>query len=263
MLINYKKVNLYQQEEHPVLADIDFHVDEGEFIYIIGRVGSGKSTLLKSIYLEIDTNEAEIATVLDQDIRKIKRKMIPALRKQMGIIFQDFQLLGDRTVYKNLRFVLKATGWKDKKAIDKRIEEVLTDVGMADKANKMPHELSGGEQQRIAIARAILNKPKMIVADEPTGNLDPETAENIIRLLRDISQTGTAVIMTTHNMPLLDRYPGIVYRCNNGKLEEITNNFNHLDIDEDDNEEQSDTEEKQTETQAQQPEYTRREDLSV
>lgn len=264
MLIDYKKVNLYQQEENPVLANVDFHVDEGEFIYIIGRVGSGKSTLLKSIYLELDTKEAEAATVLNQDIRKIKRKMIPALRKQMGIIFQDFQLLGDRTVYKNLRFVLKATGWKDRKAIDKRIEEVLTDVGMADKADKMPHELSGGEQQRIAIARAILNKPKMIVADEPTGNLDPETAENIIQLLRDISQTGTAVIMTTHNMPLLDRYPGIVYRCENGKLEEITSDFNHIKIEEEDCETRNiDEESKAEHVSPQQPEYTRREDLSV
>lgn len=260
MLIDYKKVNLYQQGKNPVLADVDFHVDEGEFIYIIGRVGSGKSTLLKSIYQELDVKQADTAVVFDQDLCKLKRKMVPALRRQMGIIFQDFQLLGDRTVYRNLRFVLKATGWKDQKAIDKRIEEVLTDVGMNDKADKMPHELSGGEQQRIAIARAILNKPKLIVADEPTGNLDPETAENIIRLLRDISKTGTAVIMTTHNMPLLDKYPGIVYRCDNGHLKEITSDFNRLGGDD---EETVDTVTGNPTDSDLQPGYTRREDLSV
>ena len=233
MLIDYQKAQISQQDGKQVLADIDFHVDEGEFIYIIGRVGSGKSTLLKTIYMELDIEEAEKANVLDTNIIGLKRKYIPTLRRQMGIIFQDFQLLSDRTVYKNLHFVLKATGWKDKKEIDKRIAEVLADVGMADKADKMPHELSGGEQQRIAIARAILNKPRLIVADEPTGNLDPETAENIIRLLRDISQTGTAVIMTTHNIPLLDKYPGIVYRCIDGRLEEITKDFNKLTLQED------------------------------
>ena len=146
----------------------------------------------------------------------------------MGIIFQDFQLLGDRTIYKNLRFVLKATGWKRKDEIDARIAEVLAEVGMEEKIDKMPHELSGGEQQRVAIARAILNKPKIIIADEPTGNLDPETAENIIRLLRGISQTGTSVVMSTHNLPLLDKYPGIVYRCADGNLEEVTNDYNKI-----------------------------------
>lgn len=228
MLVDYKKVNIYQQADTPVLSDVDFHVDEGEFIYLIGRVGSGKSSLLKTVYFELDVDEAEEATVLDHDLRNLKRKHVPSLRRQMGVIFQDFQLLGDRTVYKNLRFVLKATGWKDKKQIDKRINEVLNDVGMLDKAQKMPHELSGGEQQRIAIARAILNKPKLIVADEPTGNLDPETAENIIKLLRYVSQTGTSVIMSTHNMPLLDKYPGIVYRCANGHLHEVTDDFNRM-----------------------------------
>ena len=169
--------------------------------------------------------------VLNQDLRKLKRKHVPALRRQMGIIFQDFRLLGDRTVYKNLRFVLKATGWKDKNEINTRINEVLSDVGLEDKADKLPHELSGGEQQRVAIARAILNKPKVIIADEPTGNLDPETAESIIRMLKDISQTGTAVVMSTHNIPLLDKYPGIVYRCADGKLEEITDDYNKISMD--------------------------------
>ena len=231
MLINYKNVNVFQSGDKPVLANVNFHVDEGEFIYVIGRVGSGKSSLLKTIYFELDIDEAEEAMILNQDLLKLKRKHVPALRRQMGIIFQDFQLLGDRTVYKNLRFVLKATGWKDKKEINTRIKEDLSAVGLEDKADKLPHELSGGEQQRVAIARAILNKPKVIIADEPTGNLDPETAENIIRMLKDISQTGTAVVMSTHNIPLLDKYPGIVYRCADGKLEEITDDYNKFSMD--------------------------------
>lgn len=206
-----------------MLEGVDFQVNEGDFIYLIGRVGSGKSSLLKTIYCELDIDEAEKAEVLEQDLLEIRRKEIPALRKQMGIIFQDFQLLTDRNIYKNLRFVLQSTGWKDKADIDARIHEVLQAVDMDDKAEKMPHELSGGEQQRIAIARAILNHPKMIVADEPTGSLDTETADNILELLRKISQSGTAVIMTTHNMPLLDKYPGIVYRCEDGKIARIEN----------------------------------------
>ena len=223
MLVEYKKANICQREGESVLENVDFCVNEGDFIYLIGRVGSGKSSLLKTIYCELDIEEAEKAEVLGQDLLEIRRKDIPALRKQMGIIFQDFQLLTDRNVYKNLRFVLLSTGWKDKQQIDARIQEVLEAVDMNDKAEKMPHELSGGEQQRIAIARAILNHPKMIVADEPTGSLDAETADNILELLRKISQKGTAVIMTTHNMPLLDKYPGIVYRCDDGKVTTVDN----------------------------------------
>jgi cell division transport system ATP-binding protein len=203
-------------------------VDEGEFIYIIGRVGSGKSSLLKTIYFEMDIESAETAIVLNHDLRELKQKYIPALRRQMGIIFQDFQLLGDRTVHDNLAFVLRATGWKDRDEIEERISDVLEDVEMQDYADRFPHELSGCEQQRIAIARAILNKPKIIIADEPTGNLDPETAANIIRLLRQVTQMGTAVVMTTHNIPLLKDYPGIVYRCIDGHLEEITNDYNKI-----------------------------------
>lgn len=228
MLIDYKNVNIYQQGEKPVLSGVNFSVDEGEFIYIIGRVGSGKSSLLKSLYFELDIDEGDEATVIGHDIRRLKRKHIPALRRQMGVIFQDFQLLSDRNVYKNLHFVLKATGWKNKKDIDKRIAEVLTDVDMADKALKFPHELSGGEQQRIAIARAILNNPKIIIADEPTGHLDPETAESIIMLLKQISQTGTAIIMSTHNMLLLDKYPGVVYLCKDGGIDDVTKSYNEL-----------------------------------
>ena len=216
------------------MHDIDFHVDEGEFIYIIGRVGSGKSSLLKTIYFEMDVENAENAFVLNHDLRDLKRKYVPALRRQMGIIFQDFQLPSDRTVYENLKFVLKATGWKKKTEIDERIKDVLEDVEMQDFADRYPHELAGGEQQRVAIARAILNHPKLIVADEPTGNLDKETQSSIIQLLRQVTQTGTAVVMTTHNIALLDEYPGIVYRCIDGKLEEITNTYNTMALYEDD-----------------------------
>ena len=223
MLIDYRKANVCQTEGENVLERVDFQVAEGDFIYLIGRVGSGKSSLLKTIYCELDIDEAEKAEVIGQNLLEIRRKEIPALRKQMGIVFQDFQLLTDRNVYKNLRFVLRSTGWKDKQEIDERIREVLQDVKMEDKADKMPHELSGGEQQRVCIARAILNHPKMIIADEPTGNLDPETADNILQLLREIAQKGTAVIMTTHNMPLVDKYPGTVYRCDDGKMTHVDN----------------------------------------
>ncbi len=253
MLIDYKKVNVYQTDGSLILQDVDFHVDEGEFIYIIGRVGSGKSSLLKTLYFELDVEEAENAFVLNHDLRGLKRKYIPALRRQMGIIFQDFQLLGDRTVHDNLSFVLKATGWKKKDEIEERIMDVLEDVEMQDFANRYPHELSGGEQQRIAIARAILNKPKVIIADEPTGNLDNETAGHILQLLRQVTQTGTAIVMTTHNIPLLGQFPGIVYRCIEGRLEEITNDYNKIALyqEEDDEEDTSKVD------------YSTREDLSL
>ena len=229
MNIEYQTVNIYQ-DDVPVLQGVDFHVEESEFIYIIGPVGSGKSSLLKTLYGELDLYEGERAEVLGRDMLKIKRREIPALRKEMGIIFQDFQLLHDRSVFKNLRFVLKATGWKDKKAMEERIDDVLDAVGMKDKKDKMPFELSGGEQQRIAIARAILNKPRIIIADEPTGNLDPQTADNIVSLLKQISLTGTAVVMSTHNIPMLDKYPGIVYECNDGTIKDVTEQFNRMSV---------------------------------
>ena len=252
MLIDYKKVDIYHKDGAPVLHDVDFHVDEGEFIYVIGRVGSGKSSLLKTIYFEMDVESADNAFVLNHDLRGLKKKYIPALRRQMGIIFQDFQLLGDRTVYENLKFVLRATGWKKKDEIDERIHDVLEDVGMQDFADRYPHELSGGEQQRIAIARAILNRPKLIVADEPTGNLDLETAANIIQLLRQVTQTGTAVVMTTHNISLLSEYPGIVYRCIDGRLEDITQTYNTIALYEDGESAEQST-----------VDYSTREDLSI
>mgnify|MGYP002658608611 FL=1 len=234
MLIDYQKVSIYQADKC-VLKEINFHVDEGEFTYLIGKVGSGKSSLLKTLYCELDLveGETEKAEILGRDLKTIKRKEIPALRKELGIIFQDFQLLHDRTVRKNFEFVLKATGWKDKKARNKRIEEVLKEVGMSEKIDQLPDGLSGGEQQRIAIARALLNNPKIIIADEPTGNLDPETASNIVSLLKEITQQGTAVVMTTHNIPMLDKFPGIVYRCKDGELRDVTKEYNRIDLTED------------------------------
>lgn len=233
MLIEYKKVNIYQ-DERLILKDVDFQAEQGEFIYLIGRVGSGKSSLLKTIYgeLDIDNEDAEKAVVLNEKMPNIKRSHIPALRKQMGIIFQDFQLLHDRSVAKNLKFVLQATGWDDRQKISRRIDEVLAQVGMTDKKEKMPSELSGGEQQRIAIARALLNTPKIIIADEPTGNLDPETAANIVSILKSTCQAGTTVIMSTHNIHLLDQFPGKVYRCKDGELHLLTNKEEVSDLEE-------------------------------
>lgn len=234
MLIEYKNVSIYQADKC-ILHDVDFHVDEGEFTYLIGKVGSGKSSLLKTLYCELDLveGETEKAEILGRDLTNIRRKDVPALRKELGIIFQDFQLLHDRSVHKNFEFVLKATGWKDKQEREERIKEVLEVVGMSEKIDKMPHELSGGEQQRIAIARALLNNPKLIIADEPTGNLDPETASHIVGILKDITKQGTAVVMSTHNIPMLDKYPGIVYRCKEGHLHDVTNEYNHIDLTED------------------------------
>ena len=219
-LIEYKNVNVYQ-ESQLVLHDVNFTVGTGEFVYITGKVGTGKSSLLKTFYGEIPVTEGDKAQVMDFDILNLRRKHLPALRRELGIIFQDFQLLTDRTVEENLRFVLKATGWKKNEDIDTRIDEVLDAVNMADSKEKLPHELSGGEQQRIAIARSLLNKPKVIIADEPTGNLDPETAENIVLLLKGITHSGTAVVMSTHNLPMLDKVPGVVYRCESNTLEEV------------------------------------------
>ena len=232
VLINYKNVDIYHKDGDTVLRGVDFHVEEGEFIYLIGRVVSGKSSLLKTIYCEMDIDEADEAMVLGHDLLTIRRKDIPTLRRKMGIIFQDLQLLSDRSVYRNLQFVLKATGWKDRHDIDKRIDEVLDQVSMSDKKDRMPHELSGGEQQRINIARALLNSPQLIVADEPTASLDPETSDTIIQLLREISMRGTAVVLTTHNRSLLNKYPGVVYRCNEEKLEEVTNDYNQMQLSE-------------------------------
>ena len=217
-LIVYKGVDINQQELG-VLNNVNFELKKGEFVYLIGKVGSGKSTFLKTIYGELDICGGE-AYVLGHDMRTIKQKDVAGLRRKLGIVFQDFQLLTDRTVYDNLDFVLRATGWKQRVERENRIDEVLRLVGMENKGYKMPNELSGGEQQRIVIARAILNKPEIILADEPTGNLDVETGRNIVSLLREICLQGSAIIMTTHNLNLLTEFPGKVYRCEQHHLNE-------------------------------------------
>jgi cell division transport system ATP-binding protein len=216
ILIEYKDVEVCR-DENIILSGVTFEQRRGEFLYVIGKVGSGKSSLLKTLYCEMPVKMG-YARVFDYDLSTIKRKQIPFLRRKVGIVFQDFQLLIDRSVEQNLLFVLKATGWKNKLAIRNRIEEVLLQVGMQNKGYKYPHELSGGEQQRIVIARALLNSPELILADEPTGNLDPETGSKIVQLLHDISETGTSVIMTTHNYQLVQQFPGKVKKCEDGKL---------------------------------------------
>ena len=225
MLINLSKATIAVTEK-TLLSDVDFHVSEGEFVYIIGHVGSGKSSLLKTLYGELPVAGEGEATILGTDLHQLRRKHLPALRRQLGIVFQDFQLLHDRNIYKNLEFVLRSTGWKSAKEIDERIDLVLDAVGMKEKKMELPHELSGGEQQRIAIARALLNHPKIIIADEPTGNLDPETAEKIVGLLYEISHTGeTSVVISTHNHSLIDKFPGRVYRCADGKLTDVSQEY--------------------------------------
>jgi len=219
-LIKYSSVNV-NQESLEVLSNVALNIEKGEFVYIIGKVGSGKSSLLKTMYGELPLKEGE-ASILGFDLIKLKQKHLPQLRRKLGVIFQDFQLLSDRTVENNLRFVLKATGWKNNVEITQRIQDVLDLVGMSTKGYKYPHELSGGEQQRIAIARAILNNPEIILADEPTGNLDMETSQNITELLRKICMQGSTVIMVTHNMQIVEQYPGRVFRCKDHLLEEIT-----------------------------------------
>jgi cell division transport system ATP-binding protein len=208
------------QLDHQVLTNVNFSVNKGEFVYLIGKVGSGKSSLIKTINAELPLKDGE-AMVLGYDLKTIRRKQVPFLRRKMGIVFQDFQLLTDRNVYDNLQFVLKATGWKNKSEIDERINDVLERVGLSFKGYKMPHQLSGGEQQRVVIARALLNNPEIILADEPTGNLDPETSEEIIKILLDIRNNGRTVIMATHNYSLLKKFPARTIKCEKDKLVEI------------------------------------------
>lgn len=222
-LIQYKNVEIHQQELC-VLSDVNLELHKGEFVYLIGKVGSGKTSLLKTFYGELDIASGE-AEVLGFDMLHIKRKHIPQLRRKLGIVFQDFQLLTDRTVYDNLQFVLRATGWKNKGEIKDRIEEVLKLVGMSNKGYKLPNELSGGEQQRIVIARAVLNSPEIILADEPTGNLDSETGRAITELLHSISEAGSLVVMTTHNLQLLREFPGKVYRCTDHRMADVTEEY--------------------------------------
>ncbi len=217
-IIDYKNVELCH-DEIIVLHDINFAVDEGEFIYLCGKTGSGKSSLLKSLYADMPIKRGE-ARIFDYDLSKLSRRQIPFLRRKIGVIFQDFQLLHDRSVRDNLEFVLRATGWKVARQIDDQIDLVLNTVGLPKKGYKRPHQLSGGEQQRIVIARSLLNSPQLIVADEPTGNLDPDIASEIVRLLHEISRSGTSVIMATHNMSIVNRYPAKTFVVENENIRE-------------------------------------------
>ena len=218
-LIKYRNVEICQDEQI-VLTDVNLSISSGEMVYLLGRVGSGKSSLMKTIYGELPV-EGTMATALDYDLLKLRRREIPYLRRKVGVVFQDFQLLSDRNVEENLMFVLKATGWKDKRAMRSNIMDVLKQVGMEEKAYKMPHQLSGGEQQRVVIARALLNAPGLILADEPTGNLDPETGRGIMELLYSISQAGMTVIMSTHNPNWPEQFPGRKLQFADGKITEL------------------------------------------
>lgn len=218
-IINFQDVSIFQ-DDYLVLSDVSFTVSSGEFVYLIGRVGSGKTSLIKTINAELPLKEGH-AHVAGFHLEKLRMKSVPNLRRKLGIVFQDFQLLIDRTIYDNLLFVLKATGWKNETEIEARINEVLEKTGLEYKHYKMPHQLSGGEQQRVVIARALLNNPDIILADEPTGNLDPETSESIIRILFEISNSGRAVIMATHNYTLLKKFAARTLKCEDGKLSEL------------------------------------------
>lgn len=208
------------QGDHVVLRNVDLTISKGEFVYLIGKVGSGKSSLIKTIYAEIPLNNGE-GMVAGFDMRKLKRRQVPYLRRKLGIVFQDFQLLTDRTVFENLEFVLRATGWKNQGEIKSRVEQVLEKVGVANKGYKMTHQLSGGEQQRVSIARALLNEPDIILADEPTGNLDPEASEDILKLLMEISYNERTVLMATHNYTLLKRFVARTLKCEKSQIVEV------------------------------------------
>jgi len=215
---------LILQRNKTVLSDVNLEIKQGDFLYLIGSTGSGKSSLLKTLYGELPL-EKGFGKIIDFDLRQLKSNQIPFLRRKLGIVFQDFQLLNDRSVYGNLKFVLTATGWKDSKKIRLQSEKVLTQVGMLEKINRFPHQLSGGEQQRIAIARALLNNPELILADEPTGNLDPETSNDIMRLLKKLNENGQTVLMATHDYALIYQFPAQTYKCESGKLFEVELDF--------------------------------------
>lgn len=219
-VLEYRDVTI-RRAENVIIRHTDLQINAGDLVYLIGRVGSGKSTLLKTIYADVPISDGE-AHFGKFDLRRIKRRQIPYLRREMGIIFQDFRLMHDRTIEDNLSFVLRATGWSDKREISHRIDEVLAKVGMDHKGYKLPHELSGGEQQRMVIARALLNKPKLILADEPTGNLDPETGDQIFQLFRKITEGGTAVLMSTHNYEMMRKYPSRILKIEDEQLHEMT-----------------------------------------
>jgi len=217
-VINIEHIDVFQRN-HLVLSDVSVKVNKGEFIFLIGQTGSGKSSLLKMIYGDLHITNGK-GTVVGFELGKIKNSEVPYMRRKMGIVFQDFQLLTDRTVEENLRFVMEATGWDDKRLMDARLTEVLAEVGLSGKNNKMPHQLSGGEQQRVVIARALINHPEVILADEPTGNLDPDSSVEVMNLLMKISKTGTAVLMATHDYRMIEKFPSRIIKCENGKIVE-------------------------------------------
>lgn len=221
MVISLSQADIYQKEQL-VLSNVNFEMESGEFVFMIGKTGSGKSSVLKTLYGELWLEKGR-GTVVGYNLHEIKKKEIPLLRRQIGIVFQDFQLLTDRNIKKNLEFFLKAMGWEDKSEINARIVEVLVEVGLTDILTKMPHQLSGGEQQRIAIARALLNKPQILMADEPTGNLDPEKSLEILKLFMKINENvGTAVLMATHDLELIERFPKRTVYCDKGTLSDLT-----------------------------------------
>lgn len=221
-IINLEGISVFQHR-NLILSNVSLRVDKGEFVYLIGKTGSGKSSLLKTLYGDLRISQGN-GSIGGFDLTTIKGNEIPFLRRKLGIVFQDFQLLTDRTVNENLTFVMKATGWTDKKEMQKRIQDVLEKVALHTKGFKMPHELSGGEQQRVAIARALINDPDVVLADEPTGNLDPETSEEIMKLLFEISKAGRAVVMATHNYSLFEKFPARIIKCENGKVSDYSKN---------------------------------------
>lgn len=218
-ILSIKNISIYQ-EKNPILTNVNLEVNKGEFIYLIGKTGAGKSSFLKTLYADLPLTKGE-ATIVDYDLAALKEKEIPYLRRKLGVVFQDFKLLPDRSVQENLLFVLKATGWSEKQEMVLKIEEVLDKVGMKQYVNKMPHQLSGGEQQRVAIARALLNDPELILADEPTGNLDPQTSAEVMKVLKDINATGKTILMATHDYALLLKHPSKTLKFDEGKVFEV------------------------------------------
>src|SRR5690554_92636 len=218
-ILKLQNVTIFQ-ENTPILTDVNITVEKGAFIYLIGKTGSGKSSLMKTLYADLDLKQGE-ATIVDYDLRTLKERDIPYLRRKLGVVFQDFKLLPDRNIFENLRFVLKATGWTNEKDMNVRIEDVLDRVGMLQHIRKMPHQISGGEQQRVAIARALLNDPELILADEPTGNLDPQTSVEVMEVLKKINENGRTILMATHDYALLLKYPSKTIKCDEGKVFEV------------------------------------------
>ncbi len=224
-IVDLRNLSIFQRNIL-VLSDVNLTIDKGEFVYLIGKTGTGKSSLLKTLYAELPVIEGD-AEVVGYNLSKLRKSEVPYLRRKLGIVFQDFQLLSDRSVNDNIKFVMKATGWKDKNEMNDRIEDVLDKVGLKTKGFKMPYQLSGGEQQRVSIARALVNDPELILADEPTGNLDPETSSGIMALLIDISKSGRAVLMATHNYALMEKFPSRTLKCENGRVLPVEDNINH------------------------------------